>query len=71
MTGMADQESEVELLQDLGWDDGWISSFGFSSIRERCPVETVGMAVHESIRPVHFTICPIGSNPLLDRLSTE
>lgn len=72
MTRMADQEREVELLQDLSWHHSRISGFGFSFIGEGCLVVAVDESIGSvcsvcSICSVHFTIHPIRSNSLLDK----
>jgi len=74
MARMADKEREVKLLQDLGWDYGGVSSFGFSSVRKRSLVIAISMTIQGSIcsiRPIDFAVDPIGSNALLDSLSTQ
>ncbi len=46
---MANQESEVKLLQELFWDNSWIPRFSIRIIGIWCPLGTIhisiGMAV--------------------------
>lgn len=77
VTWVSDQECEVELLQDLCWNDGWISGLGFGVIRVwsfmiavRSPVVgpvrvTVRKAIGMAIR---LAIC---SDSFLGSLSTQ
>jgi hypothetical protein len=49
MTRMSDQESEVELFQNLSWYDSRIFGFGVSVIGIRGRVVAVGIAIGDSI----------------------
>ena len=49
MTRMSDQESEVELFQNLSWYDSRISGFGVSVVGIRGRVVAVGIAIGDSI----------------------
>lgn len=72
---MTDEESEVELPQDLSWDDSGISRFGSRVVWVRCLGVAIGMAV-DTIGTIGiaigYTVClSVCANPLLDSLSAE
>jgi len=72
VTRMADEESEVELLQDLGWDDSWISGLCSCVIWVWCPGVAIGVAVGTIGIAISYTIyLPVCANTLLDSPSTK
>ena len=42
---MTDQEREVELLQNLSWDNRWISRFGCGIVGEWSDIFAIGVAI--------------------------
>ena len=66
--GMADEESEMELVQDFGGHDGGISRFGFCGvgIGRRLLHGTIGLCALGSIGNVRQGVAAIGANTTLD-----